>query len=132
MYSLETLQYQQLLELFVRHCRTPLGADRFAEIRPHTSRLALKRDLDAVAEGLFLSKEDAGWYFSELADPTDSIAILKISNASIEPGRLLELSKMLSQALEAKRAISEFKEAAPTLYGFVEDLPSSLSIWPGK
>jgi DNA mismatch repair protein MutS2 len=127
MYSLETLQYQQLLELFVRHCRTPLGADRFAEITPHTSRLALKRDLDAVAEGLFLSKEDAGWYFSELADPTDSIAILKISNASIEPGRLLELSKMLSQALEAKRAISEYREAAPTLYGFVEDLPSSLS-----
>ncbi len=71
MYSLETLQFEQLLELFVRHCRTPLGADRLVTLSRIPADSNSNAILSAVAETIELAKEDAGWYFSELADPFD-------------------------------------------------------------
>ncbi|MDH3530803.1 MAG: hypothetical protein OEQ28_14660, partial [Acidobacteriota bacterium] len=127
MYSLETLQFEELLELFVRYCRTPLGADRLADVRPHTSRLELQRELDCISETKALQKEEIGWYFTELEDPSDTFAILKIADAAVEPRRLLEVAELLSQALAASAVISSNKDAAPVLADIVGGLPRDLS-----
>ncbi|MEZ5308882.1 MAG: endonuclease MutS2 [Pyrinomonadaceae bacterium] len=115
MYSLETLQFQQLLALFVRHCRTTLGADRFADLAPYTSRLELNRELAALGEAMALARENTIWHFSELPDPNDTLDTLRVEGAHVDPLSLLEIATLSSQALSAKRLINDFSESAPTL-----------------
>ncbi|NNE65686.1 MAG: endonuclease MutS2 [Pyrinomonadaceae bacterium] len=127
MFSLETLQFEQLSDLFAQYAKTPLGTVRFAEMNPHKGRLALEDDLKALREAIELENEEIQWYFSELDDPSEAISILRIENASIEPGMLLEVAELLAQALAARAVITSNREDAPVLFAIVETLPSELS-----
>ena len=126
MYSIETLQFEQLLEILVRYCKTDPGAQFLAETEPFSDRISLEQSLSAVSEGLTLREDDEAWYFSEVSEPDELIATLRIENTSLGPMRLLELKKLASQALNAKVVISRNKESAPTLFLIVESLPTQL------
>ena len=91
MQSLSTLEYEKLLALISRNAQTPMGRARLENLQPLTGRLELERDLRAVAETFELGEKQVSWRFSELADPTDAIAVLKIKNATLYPTTLLEL-----------------------------------------
>src|SRR5215203_5638542 len=102
-YSLETLEYEKLLELVARNAQTPMGIERFADLRPKTSRLELDADLAAVSETIVLNEEkQVTWSFSGLGDPSDAVAILRIRNATLEPNLLLEIARVCNQALFAR------------------------------
>src|SRR6185436_3836875 len=110
-YSLDTLEYSKLLELVSRNAQTPMGIDRFAELRPLISRAELERSLAAISETVLLSEEkQVSWSFSGLQDPSDAVAILKIQNATLEPTLLLEISRVCNQALFARSSIQPEKE----------------------
>src|SRR5687767_1663666 len=99
-FSLNTLEFPRLLELVARNAQTPMGVERFADLRPLTNRNELDRSLAAIAETVFLNEErQVTWSFSGLEDPSDVVAILKIKNATLEPNRLLEISRVCNQAL---------------------------------
>ncbi len=127
MFSLETLQFNKLLSLIAKNAQTPMGEDFVLEMKPHTSRLQLEKDLAAIAETFALKEADVTWRFSELSDPSQAISILKIRNSSLEPTILREVARLLSQALFAKGAINSHREIAPTLWELVENLPQSLN-----
>ncbi|MGI8545658.1 MAG: endonuclease MutS2 [Aridibacter sp.] len=127
MFSLETLQFNKLLSLIAKNAQTPMGEDFVLEMKPHTSRLQLEKDLAAIAEIFALKEADVIWRFSELTDPSNAISLLKIRNSSLEPTILRELARLLSQALFAKNAIQAEKEIAPTLWELVENLPKHLN-----
>ncbi len=126
MQSLTTLEYGKLLALVARHAQTPMGKSRLENLQPLTSRLELERDLRAVAETFELSERQVSWRFSELADPTDAIAVLKIKNATLYPTTLLEITRLCNQALFARSVISPEKDFAPTLWQTVENIPKTL------
>lgn len=126
MYSLETLQYAQLLELIAHHAQTPMGKERIESLRPFSSKLELENDLLAISETIALSEEGVSWSFSELSDPSDTMALLKIQNTAIEPKILRELARIIKQSLFAKAAIQPEKRLAPTLWRIVENLPKDL------
>jgi DNA mismatch repair protein MutS2 len=127
MQSLNTLEYQKLLAIVARNAQTPMGKARFAELQPHTNRLELEKDLRLVAETLRVNEEkQVSWSFSELPDPTNAVAILRIRNATLEPVTLLELTRLCNQALFARSVISPEKEFAPNLWQTVENLPPTL------
>lgn len=127
MQSLNTLEYQKLLAIVARNAQTPMGKARFAELQPHTNRLELEKDLRLVAETLRVNEEkQVSWSFSELPDPTNAVAILRIRNATLEPVTLLELTRLCNQALFARSVISPEKEFAPNLWQVVENLPPTL------
>ncbi len=128
MFSLETLQFNNLLELIAKNAQTPMGEGFVLDMKPLTSRLQLEKDLAAIAETFALKEEDIVWRFSELHDPTDAVDLLKIRNSTLEPTILRELARLLSQALNAKNAINSGKELAPTLWQMVENLPKDLSV----
>lgn len=44
-FSLDTLEYEKLLELVSRNAQTPMGVERFAGLRPKTNRLELNSKL---------------------------------------------------------------------------------------
>src|SRR5687767_10267487 len=126
-YSLETLEYSKLLELVSRNTQTPMGEERFADLRPLTSRAELERCLAAISETISLNEEkQVRWSFSGLQDPSDAVAILKIQNATLEPTLLLEVSRVCNQALFARSSIQPEKEVAPTLWSIVENIPPTL------
>jgi DNA mismatch repair protein MutS2 len=126
-YSLETLEYDRLLKLVARNAQTPMGEARLAGLRPLTSRSELGRELVAIAETILLNEERrVTWSFSGLQDPSDAVAILKIKNATLEPTRLLAISRVCNQAIFARSSIQPEKEAAPTLWQTVEPIPSTL------
>ena len=126
-YSLDTLEYSRLLELVSRNAQTPMGEERFAELRPYTDRPALERALAAVTETILLNEEkQVSWSFSGLQDPSDAVAILKIRNATLEPGLLLEITRVCNQALFARSMVQPEKEFAPAIWSIVEAVPPSL------
>lgn len=126
-FSLDTLEYARLLELISRNAQTPMGIDRFAELRPKTDRLELDRDLAAISETILLNEEkQVTWSFSGLEDPTDAIAILKVRNATLEPDLLLEVARVCSQALFARSSMQPEKEFVPVLWAIVEHIPPTL------
>ncbi len=126
-FSLDTLEYARLLELISRNAQTPMGIDRFAELRPKTDRLELDRDLAAISETILLNEEkQVTWSFSGLEDPTDAIAILKVRNATLEPNLLLEVARVCSQALFARSSMQPEKEFVPVLWAIVEHIPPTL------
>ncbi|MGH9948247.1 MAG: endonuclease MutS2 [Pyrinomonadaceae bacterium] len=126
-YSLETLEYAKLLELVSRNAQTPMGEERFAILRPKANRRELDDDLTAIAETILLNEEkQVSWSFSGLEDPSDAVAILKIKNATLEPNLLLEISRVCNHALFARSSIHPEKEAAPTLWQKVENIPPTL------
>ncbi|NOT48400.1 MAG: endonuclease MutS2, partial [Acidobacteria bacterium] len=126
-FSLDTLEFERLLELISRHAQTPMGVERFADLRPKTSKPELENDLAAIAETIALNEEkQVTWSFSGLEDPSDAVAILKIRNATLEPNRLLELARVCNQAAFARSSIQPEIETASTLWRIVEGIPPSL------
>ncbi len=126
MQSLTTLEYGKLLALVARHAQTPMGRARLENLQPLTGRLELEKDLRAVAETFELGEKQVSWRFSELTDPTDALAVLKIKNATLYPTTLLEITRLCNQALFARSVISPEKDFAPTLWQTVENIPKTL------
>ena len=126
-FSLATLEYEKLLMIVARHAQTPMGENRFADLRPLVSRLELEKSLQAISETILLSEEkQVSWSFSGLEDPSDAVAILRIRGATLEPTLMLEVSRVCNQALFARSAISPEKEFVPVLWQTVEHIPPTL------
>lgn len=127
MQSLTTLEYGKMLALVARHAQTPMGRDALEDLEPLTDRRQLETDLRLIDETIRLNEEkQIVWWFGELSDPSDAVAILKIKNATLEPTTLLELTRLCNQALFARSAIQPEKDFAPTLWSLVEQIPNSL------
>ncbi|MEO7539735.1 MAG: hypothetical protein ABIV21_06890, partial [Pyrinomonadaceae bacterium] len=126
-HSLDTLEYERLLELVSRHSQTPMGVELFARLRPMSNRHELDNALAAITETKLLSEEkQVTWSFSGLDDPADAVAILRIGNAALEANRMLEIARVCRQALFARSSIQPEKEIAPTLWQLVENIPPTL------
>lgn len=126
-FSLETLEYERLLELVSRNAQTPMGEERFADLRPITNRSELEKALACVSETILLNEDkQVSWSFSGLQDPSDAVAILKIKNATLEPNLLLEITRVCNQALFARSLVQPEKEFAPGIWSIVENIPPVL------
>ena len=126
-YSLQTLEFEKLLNLVARNVQTPMGRERFAGLRPLSNRADLDRSLSEIAETISLNEEkQVTWSFSGLEDPSDAIAILKIRNATLEPHLLLEVTRVCNQALFARSSLQPEKEFVPALWNIVEHIPPTL------
>src|ERR1035437_8872871 len=126
-YSLQTLEFETLLELVARNAQTPMGAQRLRALRPLNSRLELDNALAAITETISLNEEkQVSWSFSGLEDPTEAVATLRIQNATLDPHLMLLVTRVCNQALCARPAIQPEKEKAPTLWSIVEHIPPTL------
>ncbi len=124
--SFTALEYDKLRELVRRYAQTPLGAVRLGNLQPLDDRNELRRNLDAVAECVALRERGAGFSFADVAEPRDSLAILRIENATLAPLAMLELSNLIEQALSARLIVLSEKQEAPVLAAIVENVPREL------
>ena len=77
--AFRTLEYTELRALVRRGAQTAMGRVRVDELAPVDDAHALSRALLAVSECVELRRRQGGaWSFSELSDPLDALALLKI------------------------------------------------------
>ncbi|MBV9209801.1 MAG: hypothetical protein JOZ52_04190, partial [Acidobacteria bacterium] len=118
--AFNTLEYQALRALLRRGAQTPMGRARVERLAPFAERGELNESLRAVSEAVELRQRGLNWSFSELADPTDALALLHIEGATLEPIAMLEVARLCEQALAARAVILTEREACPTLWQMVE------------
>ncbi|HEX8557311.1 MAG TPA: Smr/MutS family protein [Pyrinomonadaceae bacterium] len=121
-----TLEYEGARSLVRRYAQTPMGRARAEGLAPLASAGEARRALRAVSECVELRARGARWSFSELSDPAEALARLRIEGAILDPSALLELARLCEQASDARAAVSAEREAAPVLWGAVEGLPRTL------
>src|SRR5919199_1912953 len=120
------LEYDGLRALVRRGAQTEAGRARADALAPMGDLAPVRRELRAVSECLELRRRGARWSFSELADPSEQIARLKIEGAVLDPLSLVALARLCDQAGEARALVQSEREAAPMLWEIVADLPREL------
>ncbi len=121
-----TLEYEGARALVRRYAQTPMGRERAESLAPLSSIEEVRRALRAVSECVEMRARGARWSFSELSDPEEALARLRIEGTVLDPLVLLELARLCEQASDARAAVSAEREAAPVLWETVENLPRTL------
>lgn len=125
--AFHTLEFDQLRALVSRGAQTSMGRTRVEALVPLDALEELQKALAASAECVQLRKRGATWSFSELNDPAEAIARLRVEGTSLEPITILELARLCGQAMSARAAIMAEREAAPVLAEIVASLPRELN-----
>jgi DNA mismatch repair protein MutS2 len=120
------LEYDGLRALVRRGAQTPMGRARADKLAPLAGAEEVRRALDAVAECVELRRRGGAWSFSELADPAESIARLRIEGATLDALPLLELARLCDQVGAARASVQAEREDVPVLWSLVADLPREL------
>src|SRR2546421_552705 len=121
------LEYHDLRQLIRRGAQTPMGQARVDALAPLRSIDDLRQALLAVAECVDLRKRGVSWRFSELGDPSDRIALLRVAGTTLEIAAILELKLLSEQAMAARASILAERDMSPVLWNLVASLPADLS-----
>src|ERR1051325_7672506 len=121
-----TLEYEGARALVRRYAQTPLGRARAEALEPLASVEEVRRALRAVSECVELRERGGRWSFSELSDPAEAIARLRIEGTILDPLVLLELARLCAQGSDARAAVAAERKGASVLWDVVEMLPRTL------
>jgi len=121
------LEYHELRALIRRGAQTPMGQARIEGLAPLGNISDLQQELLAVAECVELRKRGVAWRFSELGDPSDRIALLRVAGSTLETTAILELKLLSEQAMAARASILAERDTSPVLWTLVGSLPTELS-----
>jgi DNA mismatch repair protein MutS2 len=121
------LEYHELRALIRSGAQTPMGQAQVDILAPLPNIEELRKQLSALAECVNLRRRGARWTFSELSDPTETLALLRVEGATLETGAILDLKRLSEQAMSARASILAEREASPALWSLVENLPVDLS-----
>ena len=121
------LEYHDLRQLIRRGAQTPMGQARVDALAPLGNIDDLRQALLAVAECVDLRKRGVSWTFSELGDPSDRIALLRVAGTTLETTAILELKLLSEQAMAARASILAERDRSPVLWKLVAGLPTDLN-----
>ncbi|MDT5124213.1 MAG: mismatch repair protein MutS2 [Acidobacteriota bacterium] len=121
-----TLEYDRLRALVRRGAQTEMGRARADALAPFDVLATLRRELSALNECVELRRQGVVLSFSEMTDPSASLARLRIEGAALEPLAILELGRLCEQALAARAVLLAEREAHPVLWESVAGLPRDL------
>lgn len=125
--AFHTLEFDQLRALVRRDAQTSMGRARVDALVPADSLENLQKALAASGECVQLRKRGATWSFSELREPAEAIARLRVEGTSLEPITILELARLCEQVMSARAAIMAEREESPVLAEIVANLPRELN-----
>lgn len=120
------LEFGALLALLGRYVRSPLGRAELENVRPSNDRAAIEELLAETGEGIeyvrAASRPQAvscgaavRLGFGDLADPAAIVARLRIDGTVLETQEILELSRLLDLAAEARSIFLAARDRFPRL-----------------
>ena len=121
------LEYDELRALIRRAAQTSMGQARVDALKPFESVGELENALAAVSECVDLRKRGGTWTFSELGDPAEKLALLRVEGTILEPAAMLEIKSLSDHAMSARASVLAERQTSPVLWGLVERLPVELS-----
>jgi len=121
------LEYDELRALIRRGAQTPMGQACVDALKPFESVGELENALAAVSECVDLRKRGGTWTFSELGDPAEKLALLRVEGTILEPAAMLEIKSLSDHAMSARASILAERQTSPVLWSLVEKLPVELS-----
>ena len=124
--AFKILEFDSLRALVRRYTLTEPGRARIDALAPIDDYAHLTRELRAVGEMIEVRQRGARLSFEGIADPTESIARLKIAGTALEPLAMLALARLCERAVDARAAILAERESSPTLFEIVASLPTEL------
>ncbi len=121
------LEYPELRTLIRLGAQTPMGQARVDALAPLGNIADLQQELSAVAECADLRKRGVAWRFSELGDPSERIALLRVAGGTLETTAILELKLLSEQAMAARASILAERDRSPVLWNLAGSLPTDLN-----
>jgi DNA mismatch repair protein MutS2 len=121
------LEYPELRALIRRGSQTPMGRERVDALQPFENVTDLRGHLSALSEAVSLRKRGAAWTFSELGDPAEKIALLRVEGTILDANSILELKTLSEQAMSARSAVLAERDQSPVLWALVGTLPTDLN-----
>lgn len=121
------LEYDKLRELIRQGAQTQMGNHRVDQLQPIDERQALDSSLEALAECVHLRERGISWSFTDLPDPSEALALLRVDGTVLEATAFLDLKTLAEQAMSARGAILAERDQAPVLWGIVGNLPAELN-----
>ncbi len=121
------LEYPELRALIKRGAQTPMGSARVDALTPLENIDELASQLSALSEAVNLRKRGASWTFSDLSDPAEKIARLRVEGSGLDANAILELKVLAEQAMSARSSILAEREQSPVLWSLVGNLPADLN-----
>ena len=125
--AFKILEYDELRALIRRAAQTPMGQARVSALKPLESVAKLEQELKAVSECVELRKRGGTWTFSELGDPAEKLALLRVEGTILEPAAMLEIKSLSDHAMSARASVLAERQASPVLWSLVSQLPVDLS-----
>ncbi len=125
--AFKILEYPELRALIRRGAQTPMGRERVDALRPLEDIVDLRAHLSALAEAVALRKRGAAWTFSELGDPAEKIALLRVQGFALDALSILELKILSEQAMSARSSVLAERDQSPALWRLVGNLPTELN-----
>jgi DNA mismatch repair protein MutS2 len=124
--AFKILEFDPLRALVRQRAQTDLARVRIAQIFPLDDFAELQRELRRLSEMIELRQRGARLSFEGVADPTDSIAHLKIAGTALDPLAMLDLARLIERALDARAAIQSERENCLALFEIVALLANDL------
>jgi DNA mismatch repair protein MutS2 len=121
------LEYPELRSLLVRGAQTPMGRLRVASLRPIESYRELSEQISALSEAISLRARGVSWTFSDMGDPAEKIALLRVAGTVLDATAILELKVLAEQAMSARGSILAERDQSPVLWSLVGSLPTDLN-----
>src|SRR5438105_8750464 len=122
----KTLEFDSLRALVRQRAQTDLARTRLEQLVPLDDFAELQRELLRLSEMIELRQRGARLSFEGVADPTDSIAHLRIAGTALDPLAMLDLARLIEHALDARAAIQSERENCPALFEIVAPLSNDL------
>jgi DNA mismatch repair protein MutS2 len=123
--TLNTLEFQSLAGLLLRHVQTPQG-------RGIAERIAPSADVNRIRDDLALTTECVRYYagggvfsLSGIAETSNSISALQIVGSSLEPQQILGLERLIAVGVDLRGQLRppEAPASFPSLYAITSRLP---------
>jgi DNA mismatch repair protein MutS2 len=107
--TLKALEFDALIELLASRAKTPLGRARAIELRPSADRNQIVRALERTAECADYLASGGSFDLSEIVDPGEILAKLRIEGSKLEPNQMVALERLIAAALNLR---AQFKDEA--------------------
>jgi DNA mismatch repair protein MutS2 len=135
--TFETLELKALIELAARHVQTAPGRTRMLSLRPSTSGIQIRKELELTSECVSYLNTRGRFGLSGIEDPGPIVAQLQIEGTSLDPRQILALERLLFVSRELKDLI---KSAEPSglfphlsrMAAGIPDLKNLLAVIHGK
>jgi DNA mismatch repair protein MutS2 len=132
-----TLELESLLALLARHVQTPLGRRRALALLPMTDTARINQALDLTTEGADYLATGGAFGLGDIADPSASMAELRVQGTSLDPQQILALQALIASGMDLRGQFSEANTRAryphlASIAARVPDLRRMLAAIRGK